>query len=74
MNPNKEINTLINCKYLSQLEISRLTMTGAEQGTIDSNNGGYLSKASNFGPAIFKAAELVRIIRIRIDPHLFLDG
>lgn len=41
-------------------------MTGAEQGTIDSNNGGYLSKASNFGPAIFKAAELVRIIRIRI--------
>lgn len=38
-------------------------MTGGagEQGTIDSNNGGYLSKASNFGPAIFKAAELVRI-------------
>ncbi|CAO1298214.1 unnamed protein product [Diamesa hyperborea] len=36
-------------------------MTGAEQGTIDSNNGGYLSKASNFGPAIFKAAELSQL-------------
>lgn len=43
-------------------------MTGAEQGTIDSNNGGYLSKASNFGPAIFKAAELVRIIRMLFNP------
>lgn len=39
-------------------------MTGADQGTIESNNGGYLSKASNFGPAIFKAAELVRIIEL----------
>lgn len=43
----------------STIEISRLTMTG-DQGTLDSSlAGGYLSKASNFGPAIFKTIELV---------------
>lgn len=41
-------------------EISRLTMTG-EQGTLDSSLGGhYMNKASNYGPAVFKTAELVR--------------
>lgn len=34
-------------------------MTG-DQGTLDSSLGGaYLSKASNYGPAIFKTVELV---------------
>lgn len=42
-------------------EISRLTMTG-EQGTLDSSLGGnYMNKASNYGPAVFKIAELVSI-------------
>lgn len=36
-------------------------MTG-DQGTLDSSlTGGYLSKASNYGPAIFKAIELVSL-------------
>lgn len=35
-------------------------MTG-EQGTLDSSLGGhYMNKASNYGPAVFKTAELVR--------------
>lgn len=35
-------------------------MTG-DQGTLDSSlgGGGYLTKATNFGPAIFKTIELV---------------
>lgn len=44
-------------------EISRLTMTG-EQGTLDSSLGGkYMNKASNYGPAVFKTAELVSNIK-----------
>lgn len=40
-------------------------MTG-DQGTLDSSlTGGYLSKASNYGPAIFKAFELVSLSFIR---------
>lgn len=36
-------------------------MTG-EQGTLDSSLGGnYMNKASNYGPAVFKIAELVSI-------------
>lgn len=36
-------------------------MTG-DQGTLDSSlTGGYMSKASNFGPAIFKVVELVSL-------------
>lgn len=33
-----------------------------DQGTLDSTlSGGYLSKASNFGPAVFKTIELVSL-------------
>lgn len=42
-------------------EISRLAMTGTEQGAHDSTSGsrGYISKASGYGPTIFKTVELV---------------
>lgn len=44
---------------MSSAEISRLEMTG-DQNTLDSSlAGGYLTKAGNYGPAIFKAIELV---------------
>lgn len=37
-------------------------MTG-DQGTLDSSlGGGYLSKAGSYGPAVFKAFELVSLI------------
>lgn len=56
------------------IEISRLTMTG-DQGTLDSSlTGGYLTKASNYGPGIFKAFELVSLnfIRDRLKKSLLL--
>ncbi len=60
LNDNLYVEFLNKTFNFRSIEISRLAMTGTEQGAHDSTSGrGYINKASGYGPAAFKVIELV---------------